>query len=90
MLVMSHCNCDPLWKNRPFTRKYDFAGQGSKVAKTFFFQIFFLSFCESMIFSVFINFHRNIMLFNYCDDREKEGTRVLASYVHGLTVIIDQ
>ena len=35
----------------------------------------------------FINFHRNTMLFNYCNDREKEGTTVLASYVHGLTVL---
>jgi len=30
------------------------------------------------------------MLFNYCNDREKEETPVLASFVHGLTVIIDQ
>ena len=38
----------------------------------------------------FIKFECNTMLFKYCNDREKEGTPVLASYVHGLTVIIDQ
>ena len=27
------------------------------------------------------------MLFDYCNDWEKEGTLVLASYVHGLTVL---
>ena len=37
-----HTNCDPLWKNRPFARKYDFAGEGSNVARTFFFQFLFL------------------------------------------------
>jgi len=36
-----------------------------------------------MIF--FINFHSNTILFNYCKDREKEGTLLLATYVHGLT-----
>ena len=66
-----------------------FAGRGSEVATTFFFSIFFLSYYENMIFSLFINFHCNTM-FNYCNDREKEGTPILTSYVHGLTVIVDQ
>ena len=48
---------------------------------------------ESTVVALFIHkFHCNTMLFNYCSDREKEGTLVLASYmyVHGLTVIINQ
>ena len=61
-----------------------------KSPELFFFQIFFLSFCESMIFSVFIHKFSSQYNVNYCNDWEKEGTLVLASYVHGLTVIIDQ
>ena len=69
-----------------------FYSRGFNTRHNFFFPIFFS--CHFMkvwsFLCSFIRFHYNTMLFNYCNDREKEGTLVLASYVHGLTVIIDQ
>ena len=79
-----------IWKPT-ICKKMRFCRMGFGCHQNFFFQIFFLSFYESMIFLCsFVIFHCNTMLFNYCNDREKEETPVLASFVHGLTVIINQ
>ena len=79
-------------ENRPLARKYEFAVQGSEVDTTFFFEFFF-SFHSGKVWSFiypFIKFHRHTMLFDQCSAHEKEATSILAGYMNGPNVIIDQ
>ena len=80
-----------IWKPT-ICKKIWFCRMGFGCRHTFFFPIFFS--CHFMkvwsFLCSFMIFHCNTMLFNYCNDREKEETPVLASFMHGLTVIIDQ